>query len=1339
MTAAPRTQESREDQAKREVGQTEFSPGVRWFLFALFLAVICGVPMVDQTLDWLDRRSPDMPFPRPQVFDLIDAVPNRSEAVESLKREGVFRTGYLMNAKLLKGMSVYEDALEDGSRTAKWLLPPMQSLLIGRLGAGNEQAYCGRDGWLFYRPEIDYLTGPGFLDPKVLAARARRGDEWNPPPQPDPLKAIFEFHDALAARGIALVLLPAPGKAMVYPEQFSSRYDGSRTLENPSFAAFKEAVEARGVYVCETAPALLELKKRGTQSFLARDTHWSPQGAEGAARALAGLLREKNLLPEREPVAYTRTETTVENLGDIANMLSLPEDQTFYPEEQVTLRQVRTPDGALWAPSQDADILFLGDSYANIYSLAGMGWGEGAGIIAQLGAELGRPIDAILMNDNGAYATRRALSRELVQGKDRLAGKAVVVYEFAARELAVGDWKTGLSLELGARRAADLDDAARAAANAPIPRLRVRATLKAASTVPTPDDILPYTENLTVFVYQVDEVLFGACDWPTLHVAHWGVQDGKAVAETRQMKVGDVRELTLERFEEHPELEGVNISDNAVTDFSVPVLYAVPEPAQQGDYTPMTLLTGAPEGTRLEAAPGFGPFAQDELDARAAAIQDDLDRIRQLIAAQGGWDVWETRQAQARAVVEPLLLRENEPRYYFGKNGFLYERGVDLPYCVAETLGLSPPPQELFENGARAPVDVIGDLNERLQRRNIHLIVVPIPARAEVDPEFVVPDGDGLASDWVHPGRIRFLQTLLEKDVEAVDVLPALRELKASGVQTSLKAESHYTPEAARAVAAEIARRLRRYAFTRDPAQRLELEFSETTLTYTGIYARRYAEHLAEPRTETLPMRAVRAKYHQPLSFPKSASILVAGDSYVMAFSDQGADVVSQLCGELAVPASRISSAGGGPNVPREIAQLDPEALSNTRVVVWLFSARYLVPSDRPKNQWQAMPPEWLSSAPPLVEPSRGEATSGRPARSVFGEFLPEELEARALDIEGERKRIEHLVSEHGGWAQWMSSMAPYRELFRGQFSQENAGNLFMDNDGFVFSRNWDVKYLLADHLGLQEPGAPFAAQGARSPFAVIVDLDRQLKQRNMHLMVIPVPPRSEMEPHRVVPPGSLPGNEWAHIGRLQFVDALLREDVEAIDLYPVLRALQEQGIPISMRRDSHFTPEAVRATAACVAQRIRRYAFTRDPALRMDFTIEQVEAAHKGNLAEYWTKETGQPMDAQETFLFHRVRGPDGKLVKNVSESPVLIVGDSYGYVFQQHSADFRSQLSAQLELPVAMLNEGAGGPRGPRMIASQQPELFGQRRVIVWIFAARYLDPPPPLEDAWKPVVLP
>ena len=70
-----------------------------------------------------------------------------------------------------------------------------------------------------------------------------------------------------------------------------------------------------------------------------------------------------------------------------------------------------------------------------------MNWGSAAGLAEQLSCVLNRPVDTILRNNDGAYSTRETLSRELAHGEDRLAGKKVVVWQFAARELAVGDWK----------------------------------------------------------------------------------------------------------------------------------------------------------------------------------------------------------------------------------------------------------------------------------------------------------------------------------------------------------------------------------------------------------------------------------------------------------------------------------------------------------------------------------------------------------------------------------------------------------------------------------------------------------------------------------------------------------------------------------------------------------------------------------------------------------------------------------------------------------------------------------------------------------------------------------
>ena len=53
----------------------------------------------------------------------------------------------------------------------------------------------------------------------------------------------------------------------------------------------------------------------------------------------------------------------------------------------------------------------------------------------------GRPVDRIVQNAGGAWATRDQLARELARGSDRLAQKRLVIFQFAERELASGDWR----------------------------------------------------------------------------------------------------------------------------------------------------------------------------------------------------------------------------------------------------------------------------------------------------------------------------------------------------------------------------------------------------------------------------------------------------------------------------------------------------------------------------------------------------------------------------------------------------------------------------------------------------------------------------------------------------------------------------------------------------------------------------------------------------------------------------------------------------------------------------------------------------------------------------------
>ncbi len=441
----------REEQAKHEIGHTTITRPQALLLAGVFLATIVGVPLMQQALTWRQERDAATAGERPAAAEFAGVGPAMAEAWR--KAPTLLRRFLAPNAVLLERINAYQQRLDDTCFLTRATQAPVQAVLC-RLGAGNEKAYIGRDGWLFFEPGIRYLTGPPFLDPDQLAARARGGNEYVSPPQPDPVEGIAHFRDQLRARGIALVVMPVPVKAAVHPEAFTARCTTAPgVLQNKSFPEFVARLKAAGVSIYDPGPELLALRRAGHPAYLKTDTHWRPEAMQRAAQGVARFVTAQGLVPtEEQPCCYPRQTMSVTNLGDVAVMLRLPARQRLYAPETVTIEPVVDDAGRPWAPDPTASVLLLGDSFANIYTLGDMGWGAHAGLAATLAVALNRPLDAIIRNDAGAYATREILANELARGRDRLAGKQLVIWEFSARELAIGDWKP-IALRLDEARA----------------------------------------------------------------------------------------------------------------------------------------------------------------------------------------------------------------------------------------------------------------------------------------------------------------------------------------------------------------------------------------------------------------------------------------------------------------------------------------------------------------------------------------------------------------------------------------------------------------------------------------------------------------------------------------------------------------------------------------------------------------------------------------------------------------------------------------------------------------------------------------------------------------------
>ena len=424
----------REVFARIEVGRTAISSALARILCILFALTVLAVSAA-QCL-WGDASATHPA----SVFRTVSAA-----ATSGWKGRSPWRRIVNANRAALKAMNEYERGLEDGSPVRPLALVVRERVMQMWLGMSGEQVYVGREGWIFHRPGIDHLAGPGFLTRRHVRKREASRKEWQPELHLDPVAAISDFAEQLARRGIRLIVMPVPAKPQVHPEKFSGRYAGRRgALHNRSFAQFKAALEAKGVWVFDCAAALADAKLRTRKpQYLAGDTHWTPQAVEIASKLLSEFIEERIELSVVRPPAYVRSEAPGCQIGDLARMLHLPR------REQVTTGLVTRAKSYLWRPDRDADVLVLGDSFTNIYSLEAMGWGESAGLAEQLSFEMQRPLDRIARNADGAFATRQILNRELARGRDRLAGKKLVVWQFASRELSFGNW-TPLAMTLGA-------------------------------------------------------------------------------------------------------------------------------------------------------------------------------------------------------------------------------------------------------------------------------------------------------------------------------------------------------------------------------------------------------------------------------------------------------------------------------------------------------------------------------------------------------------------------------------------------------------------------------------------------------------------------------------------------------------------------------------------------------------------------------------------------------------------------------------------------------------------------------------------------------------------------
>ncbi len=284
----------------------------------------------------------------------------------------------------------------------------------------DQPAFVGKDGWLFFRHEIEYLNG---------------GDLAEQPDSDNPLLRLREFDSLLAKQGVTLLFCPVPNKSDVYFEKLpAGSPPADSTIVNPYARKFMADLRRSGIGVIDLLPAFLSAKREDAGApemlFQKHDTHWTSRGLSLAAKCIAARIRA---LPwysaaSKSPIRYGFRDTAFLRLGDLVDKLPEPQ-QSAFPADEIHGEQVLNPDGTLYkANNPDAPVLLIGDSFTGVFELIDC---KGAGVGAHIAAETGLPVDIITSWGGGPLVRDKMLrARKNVLGK-----KKIVIYLMTARDL----------------------------------------------------------------------------------------------------------------------------------------------------------------------------------------------------------------------------------------------------------------------------------------------------------------------------------------------------------------------------------------------------------------------------------------------------------------------------------------------------------------------------------------------------------------------------------------------------------------------------------------------------------------------------------------------------------------------------------------------------------------------------------------------------------------------------------------------------------------------------------------------------------------------------------------
>ena len=256
------------------------------------------------------------------------------------------------------------------------------------------------------------------------------------------------------------------------------------------------------------------------------------------------------------------------------------------------------------------------------------------------------------------------------------------------------------------------------------------------------------------------------------------------------------------------------------------------------------------------------------------------------------------------------------------------------------------------------PIPAIVDFHEQLKQRGIDLLLVPVPPKATIYPEKILPDVD-LHGETAAPFLARFYDELRQREIDVVDLAPVFLQ-NAAGERGPVfcKTDSHWSGFGCVLAAQTIKEKIHE-KLAGQPRKNYAAEWKETTIK--GDLGDLAGPNTKKPEPEKIAVRTISDKETGAATNPDPNSpLLIIGDSHTLVFHDflgEKSGLLDQLAYEIGFAPDLIGTRGSGATSVRvslyRRARKDPDYLAKKKVIVWCFAAREFTESDQ---GWDKVP-----------------------------------------------------------------------------------------------------------------------------------------------------------------------------------------------------------------------------------------------------------------------------------------------------------------------------------------------------------------------------------------------